>query len=37
MVKEAYNKNDSIEKLANFFSVSAEAMFYRLKNLSLIS
>ncbi|MBB1557105.1 MAG: ImmA/IrrE family metallo-endopeptidase [candidate division SR1 bacterium] len=37
LVKEAYNKNDSIEKLANFFSVSAEAMFYRLKNLSLIS
>ncbi len=37
LVKEAYNKDDSLQKLADFFSVSTEAMFYRLKNLSLIS
>lgn len=37
LVKEAYNKDDSLQKLADFFSVSTEAMFYRLKNLSLIA
>ena len=35
VVREAYSKNDNLNDLADFFSVSTEAMFYRLKNLSL--
>jgi hypothetical protein len=37
VVREAYSKNDNLNDLADFFSVSTEAMFYRLKNLSLIA